>query len=87
MSTYDDFGVYVYADGFGNWHAEVIEYGIAAAEGAERLARKVITAAIVERNGSDILTGIRLVQRTSQNGSITSHYEECDATDQPDTAP
>jgi hypothetical protein len=68
-----------YADGFGVWHCEIRLGGVFTQFGEElatKMAREAITREIKERNQNDVLTGLTLVQRVSQFGSIVYYFKE-----------
>jgi hypothetical protein len=64
-----------YADSFGVWHCE-IRLGVGNDALATELARAAITREIKARNQNDVLTGLTLVQRVSQFGSVVYYFKE-----------
>lgn len=68
--------VHTWADGFGNWHARVVETGVGDAAEAERRAREAIAAELEARSVPSELMGVKLEQRVSESGHLFTYYAE-----------
>jgi hypothetical protein len=72
--------VHTWADGFGNWHAEVTEQGVGDAHAARRMARAAIVGELAARENDEWFASSRLtvkqVSRVSLDGILVTEFVE-----------
>lgn len=75
--------VNTWADGFGNWHAEITQQGVANFAEAEKAAREAILAELRPREArlDESRLSLRLVARVGQYDELVSEYVESWPTD------